>query len=101
DRLAAQRSVHAGRLDRPGNRVQVHGNGRRHGHRVVNRYVIAPPVAVAEVLLVLGLDVDASAALVDLDLHPRQLAAVAARALDRVDRDLVARSAGDGDVAGD
>jgi hypothetical protein len=45
--------------------------------------------------------VDAPGALLDGDLDAGQLAAVAPRALDRVDRHLVARPAGDDDVARD
>ena len=60
-------------------------------HRVVNRYVVALTVPIRPVLFVLGPDVDAAGAVVDGDLHARQLALVAARPLDRLDRHLVAR----------
>src|SRR6185295_1562960 len=63
--------------------------------------MVAASVPIAPVLLVIGLDIDTSAALVDGNLHARQLAPVAARPLDRLNRDLVAGACGHDDVAGD
>src|SRR5262245_9841342 len=58
-------------------------------------------MAVAAKAIVLGPDVDASGAVVDDNPDRGQFVAVAARALDRIDRHLVARTAGHRDLAGD
>src|SRR2546422_320875 len=66
----------------------------------VRDWVVAP-VAIEAVPLVCGAQVHVSGPFVDDASDRRQLASAAPRALDRLDRDLVARSAGDRDLTGD
>src|SRR5207248_648152 len=67
---------------------------------IVDRHVdVAVPVA--PVALVLGSHLDAPGPIVDDDLDRAELTAIAARALHRLDRHIVAGAAGDLDVAGD
>src|SRR5205814_6670076 len=100
DALAADRAAHAGHLDVPRYRLGFDRRAAWHGDGVVHRDGVVV-VAGEAVAVVFGADVDAARPIVDGDPHLGELALIAARSLDRVDRHFVARPAGDHDAARD
>src|SRR5262252_5402204 len=98
DRLAAHRATDAGHLDAAGHRLDLNRRAVRNRHGEIDGYVV---VATKPAAFVLGSDIDTSRTIVDDDPDVRKLTLVAARPLDRFNRDFVAGAAGHGDVAGD
>src|SRR5262249_10333571 len=96
--LGAYRAADAGHLDAARHRFHFDRRavGNRHGEIDGDVVVAGRPRG-----LVLGAHVDPSRAIVDDDPDVRELTLIAARPLDRVNRDFVAGAAGHGDVAGD
>src|SRR5262249_2591437 len=87
----------AAHLDAAGHRFHFHRRAVRHRDREIDGHVV---VAGEPVRVVLGADVDTSRTIVDDDPDVGELTAIATGPLHRLNRDLVARSAGHGDVAG-
>src|SRR5262249_38895065 len=100
-RFGAHHAAHARHLQAARQRFDLHRDARRHRQRVVDRRVVAVAVAIDEIPLVVRANVDAAGTLVDDHAHALQPALIPARALHRVDRDLVAAAGLDDDVAGE
>ena len=94
-------AAHPGHLERSRTPTDVDRRRRRHRDGEIDRRRIAAPPAIRRITSCSARMSTRPARSSTIDLDAVELAAVAARALDGFDRDLVARAAGDDDVARD